>query len=91
MTGVNGDSISHVTHRNYATLLLTRHSVFLTIQVLIEKRDSHRFRFQLKGILSFSSGSARKEPASGYRRHRDVALIPGSGRLPGEGNGNPLM
>ena len=69
MTGVNRDS-SHVTHRNYATLLLTRHSVFLTIQVLIDKRESHRFSFQVKGILSFSSGSARKELACRCRTHK---------------------
>ena len=75
MTGVNGGS-SHVTHRNYATLLLTRHSVFLTIQVLIEKRESHRFSLQVKGILSFSSGSARKELACQCRRHKRRGFDP---------------
>ena len=37
--------------------------------------------------MGFSSGSAVKNsPANA----RDVDLIPGSGRSPGKGNGNPL-
>ena len=37
--------------------------------------------------LGFSCGSGGKEPACNVG---DLGLIPGSGRSPGEGNGNPL-
>ena len=39
-------------------------------------------------ILSFSGGSDGKEPA--YNAG-DPGLIPGLGRSPGEGNGNPFQ
>ena len=32
-----------------------------------------------------------KNPRANARDIRDVGLIPGSGRSPGEGNGNPLQ
>ena len=38
-----------------------------------------------------AGGSADKEPTCQCRRHRDVGSIPGLGRSPGEGNGNPLQ
>ena len=37
----------------------------------------------------FSGGSDGKEPPSNAEDIRDMGLIPGSGRSPGEGNGNP--
>ena len=37
--------------------------------------------------MDFPGGSVRKESACNAG---DVGLIPGSGRSPGEGNGNPL-
>ena len=43
------------------------------------------FHFQ---FLGFPSGSAGKESACNAG---DLGLIPGSGRSPGEGNGNPLQ
>ena len=39
----------------------------------------------IHGLLSWLSG---KEPAC---QTREMGLIPGSGRFPGEGNGNPLQ
>ena len=43
----------------------------------------------LYGLPWWLSG---KEPTCQCRRHRgDPGLIPGSGRSPGEGNGNPLQ
>ena len=39
----------------------------------------------------FPGGTSGKEPACQCRRHRDVGLIPGSGRSPGGGHGNPLQ
>ena len=45
----------------------------------------------LKSILGFPGGASGKESTWQCRRHRAVVLIPGSGRFPGEGNGNPLQ
>ena len=36
-------------------------------------------------------GLVVKNPPANARDVRDVGLIPGSGRSPGEGNGNPLQ
>ena len=33
----------------------------------------------------------KNPPANAGDRHRDVGSVPGSGRSPGEGNGNPLQ
>ena len=41
--------------------------------------------------LHFLGGASGKEPAWQCKRPRVVSLIPGSGRSPGEGNGNPLQ
>ena len=41
-------------------------------------------------IRGFPGGASGKKPACQCRRHRDEGLIPGSGRLPGGGLGNPL-
>ena len=39
-------------------------------------------------LTGFPGGSDGKESAHNVR---DLGLIPGSGRVPGEGNGNPLQ
>ena len=39
----------------------------------------------------FPGGYSGKEPTCQYRRHRDLGSIPGWGRSPGGGNGNPLQ
>ena len=39
----------------------------------------------------FPGDSAGKNLPANARETRDVGLIPGSGRCPGEGNGNPLQ
>ena len=41
--------------------------------------------------LGFPGGSAVKNPPANVGVTRDVGSIPGSGRSPGEGNGNPLQ
>ena len=41
--------------------------------------------------MGFPGGSAVKESACSAGDTRDASLIPGSGRSPGEGNGNPLQ
>ena len=42
-------------------------------------------------IMGFPSFSAVKNPPANGGGARDSGLIPGSGRSPGEGNGNPLQ
>ena len=42
-------------------------------------------------IMGFPSFSAVKNPPANGGGARDSGLIPGSGRPPGKGNGNPLQ
>ena len=42
-------------------------------------------------IHDFPAGAAVKNPPANAQEARDTGLIPGSGRSPGEGNGNPLQ
>ena len=44
-----------------------------------------------KDIRGFPGGASGKEFACQCRRHRDVSSIPGSGRSPGGGHGNPFQ
>ena len=46
------------------------------------------FKGNLEGL---PGGASDKEPTCQCRRARDVDLIPGLGRSPGEENGNPLQ
>ena len=41
--------------------------------------------------MGFPGGSAIKKLPANARGTGDASLIPGSGRSPGEGNGNPLQ
>ena len=41
-------------------------------------------------LWGFSGGSGVKNLPADVRNTRDAVLIPGSGRSPGRGNGNPL-
>ena len=45
----------------------------------------------LAGLWGFPCGSAAKESACSARDAGDMGSIPGLGRSPGEGNGNPLQ
>ena len=47
-----------------------------------------RLGIPLPPALAFPGGSVVKNPAANAG---DMGLIPGSGRSPGEGNGNPLQ
>ena len=42
-------------------------------------------------FLGFLDGAVVKNPPANAEDARDVGLIPGLGRSPGEGNGNPLQ
>ena len=46
---------------------------------------------ELYSMLGFPGGSDGKESACNAGDARDLDLIPGSGRFPGEGNGYPLQ
>ena len=43
------------------------------------------------GIAGSLGGSLVKNPPASSEDPRDMSLIPGLGRSPGEGNGNPLQ
>ena len=43
------------------------------------------------GNLGFAGGMSGKNPLANAGDLRDLGLIPGSGRTPGEGHGNPLQ
>ena len=42
-------------------------------------------------LIGAFSGSVVKKPLVNARDIGDTSLVPGSGRSPGEGNGNPLQ
>ena len=65
-------------------LLLSSHSCHL----LIRKPRQCRVLHNIKHVGGFPSGSDGKASA---RNVGDPGSIPGSGRSPGEGNGNPLQ
>ena len=60
----------------------------------LQSMRSRKSRIQLKQLSlthsCFPGDASGKEPAT-PGDIRDLGLIPGSGRLPGEGNGNPLQ
>ena len=58
------------------------------IQYIENPKDSIRKLLELISELSFPGGSEVKASACIVG---DLGLIPGSGRSPGEGNGNPLQ
>ena len=45
----------------------------------------------IQSCVGFPGGAVVKNLAANARDTRDIGLIPGSGRSPGEGNGNPLQ
>ena len=46
---------------------------------------------EISKLMGFPGGSGVKNPPVNAGDSRDVGFIPGSGRIPGEGNGNPLQ
>ena len=49
------------------------------------------FKGECRKSRGFPGGSAVKSPPANLGNVRDAGLIPGLGRSPGEGNGNPLL
>ena len=46
---------------------------------------------QQADLWGFPGGASGKEPTCQCRRLRDMGSVPGLGRSPGEGHGNPLQ
>ena len=63
-------------------------TVFESMGKVIGEVFSFSFLFNWR-IIGFSNGSVGKESACNAGDARNAGLIPGSGRSPGEGNGNP--
>ena len=61
--------------------------------VLVRRGMATRWdqRAPLPSTLRAPGGASAKEPTCQCRRHRDSGWIPGSGRSPGGGHGNPLQ
>ena len=90
--GVKGLFLKH-TKQRFRVLFLLFFYQFYFIQAvklcLILKSNFKLLKFQRKE--GFPGGSVVKNPPANARDTRDVGLIPGWGRSPGIGNGNPLQ
>ena len=65
-----------------------------TLKDFNQKSDTIKLYFSKASLtvtLSFSGGSIQKKKKIPPANAGDTRLIPGSGRPPGEGNGNPLQ
>ena len=62
------------------------------LPMMILKCCHQNIYLQLNTIIpGFPGGASSKEPACQCKRHRRRGSIPGSGRSPGGGHGNPLQ
>ena len=68
--------------------IATGKTIALTICTLVDKVISLPFNMLSMFVMGFPSSSVGKESACDAG---DPGLIPGLGRYPGEGNGNPLQ
>ena len=68
--------------------MTTGKTISLTRWTFVGKVMSQLFNMLSRLVMGFPGGSDGK--ASAYNVE-DLGLIPGSGRSPGEGNGNPLQ
>ena len=71
------------------------HGTKLRVHGPLKRRNTVSFQFRIlegdamsKGKVGFPGGAEVKEPTCNAG---DLGSIPGSGRPPGEGNGNPLQ
>ena len=58
---------------------------------LYKKKQRHKHREITMYKMGFQGGAVVKNPPANTGDARDMGLIPGSRRSPGEGNGNPLQ
>ena len=70
---------------------LSFEDVKIWIKKIMLLRLNSAMRAQIPFIPLSYNGSVGKEPACHEGDTGDVGLIPGLGRSPGEGNGNPLQ
>ena len=66
----------------------TGKTIALTIEIFVNKAMSLLFITMSRFLMGFPGGSEVKAPASNAE---DRSSIPGSGRYPGGGHGNPLQ
>ena len=67
--------------------MFLNNSIFMIPVVLFALRITIRY----STYLGFPAGTVVKNPPANAGDARDVGSIPGSGRSPGVGNGNPLQ
>ena len=60
----------------------------LPTSIALEKKQENSRKTSTSALLGFPGGSEVKASACNAR---DLGSIPGSGRFPGKGNGNPLQ
>ena len=53
------------------------------------RQDNRHDKSVTNGLIAFPGGTVVKNPPANAGDMRDSGSIPGSGRSPGEGNGNP--
>ena len=75
--------MSEKTYLNVRTLVLILFIIYCFPSFTMGEKDE----LEIIIILGFPGGSDSKESTC---REGDLGSIPGSGRSPGEGNGNPL-
>ena len=63
----------------------------LPLELCFSVFDNIAKRLGYSAQWGFPGGASGKEPACQCRRYRDVGLVPGLGRSPGGGHGNPLQ
>ena len=71
-------------------------SVHLARNAAPRERSVHLTYWNMNRVIlcmfrGFPSGPSGREPACQYRRRRNMGSIPGLGRSPGGGHGNPLQ
>ena len=71
--------------------MTTHSSILPSVKWLPDQTDNLAYYPGLQETGCFPSGSLAKNPPANAGDARDVGSIPGSGRSPGVGNGNPLQ
>ena len=78
-----------VSHNDFS--INREHSCSKVICILYSVCLYYQFDTQPHLIVGFPGGASGKDTVCLCRRHRNVGSIPGLGRSPGEGHGNPLQ
>ena len=79
------DAIYNEIGKEYSDICTSLHSLWTSFLFCFIYIDMHCL------TNGFPGGTCGKEPTCQCRRHKRTGSIPGLGRFPGEGNGNPLQ